>query len=56
MLPPRRQPTNQHHQRNLAQNKWPKWWLQSFLAGVETLVLGARDDAGMVTDVRALGL
>jgi len=36
--------------------KWPKWWIQSFLAGVETIVLGGRDDAGMLTEVTRISV
>eukprot|EP00983_Pelagomonas_calceolata_P031454 986537-Pelagomonas_calceolata.AAC.5 len=29
--------------RTLYAHKYPKWWLQSFLAGVPELILGGRD-------------
>lgn len=32
-------------------DKHPRWWLQSFLAGVTTLVLGARNHTGQLLKV-----
>ncbi|KAI8429928.1 hypothetical protein MSG28_000398 [Choristoneura fumiferana] len=32
--------------------KTKKWWCQSFLAGVNTLVCGVRDDAGIVKELK----
>jgi hypothetical protein len=32
--------------------KHPRWWLQSFLGGVATLVLGARNHTGQLLKVR----
>lgn len=29
---------------NLARNQYPKWWLQSFLAGIGKIIVGSRDD------------
>ncbi|KAI3430830.1 hypothetical protein D9Q98_009241 [Chlorella vulgaris] len=43
-----RMPQHPGQQRTLYRHKHPKWWLQSFLAGVPRLALGARDDEGMV--------
>jgi RAI1 like PD-(D/E)XK nuclease len=31
--------------------KHPRWWVQSFLAGVDTLVLGGRDHNGQLLKV-----
>ena len=39
-----RLPQHPQQQRSLYRFKHPKWWLQSFLAGVPRLALGARDD------------
>lgn len=39
-----KQPAHAGQQRNVYRFKHPKWWLQSFLAGVPRLVLGARDE------------
>jgi len=47
-------PTHRGQHRTLYQIKHAKWWLQSHLAGVEHLLLGARDDAGMVTALHAV--
>jgi RAT1-interacting protein len=43
-----RQPQHRGQWRTLYRLKHPKWWLQSHLAGVPALVLGARDDGGIV--------
>jgi RAT1-interacting protein len=32
----------------------PKWWLQSYLAGVQALLLGARDNNGIVHEIHAI--
>lgn len=37
-------PQHPGQQRTLHRHKHPKWWLQSFLAGVPRLALGGRDD------------
>ena len=29
-----------------------KWWLQSFLLGVETIICGFRDDDGIVREIK----
>jgi RAT1-interacting protein len=34
--------------------KHPRWWLQSYLAGVSTLVLGGRDKQGKLLKVGAV--
>ena len=52
---PHTSPSRLHHvpkirERNLAQ-RFSKWWVQSFLAGVATMVVGGRDDKGMLTEV-----
>lgn len=39
-----REPQHVGHWKSIHRHKHPKWWLQSFLAGVPALVLGARDD------------
>lgn len=36
-------------------DKYPRWWIQSYLAGVPTLVAGARDRAGKLLSVRERG-
>ncbi|KAG2434870.1 hypothetical protein HYH02_012070 [Chlamydomonas schloesseri] len=41
------------HER-LLRDKYPRWWLQSYLAGVPTLVLGGRDRAGVLREVTRL--
>ncbi|GAB4819664.1 hypothetical protein N2152v2_006710 [Parachlorella kessleri] len=41
-------PQHPKQQLTLHRNKHPRWWLQSFLAGVPALALGARDDQGLV--------
>jgi len=28
-----------------------KWWIQSFIVGIPTILCGYRDDNGMVTDL-----
>ena len=40
-----REPSRPQQWRNIHRFRHPKWWLQSFLAGVPRLALGARDDA-----------
>lgn len=39
-----RKPSHPQQWRTVHRYKHPKWWLQSFLAGVPRLALGARDD------------
>lgn len=39
-----RLPSRPQQERSIHRFKHPKWWLQSFLAGVPRLALGARDD------------
>eukprot|EP00955_Chlamydomonas_euryale_P065491 359252-Chlamydomonas_euryale.AAC.6 len=39
-------------EQQLAQ-KYPRWWIQSFLAGIPTIVLGMRDGNGMLNNVGA---
>ena len=43
-------PNPKVRERNLAQ-KFRKWWVQSFLAAVPTIVVGGRDDAGKLIQV-----
>ena len=43
-----KQPQHRGQWRTQHRLKHPKWWLQSHLAGVPALVLGARDDSGIV--------
>ena len=31
-----------------------KWWAQSFIVGIPTILCGYRDDHGMVTDLETL--
>jgi len=40
--------------RTLYAHKYPKWWLQSFLAGVPELILGGRDSQGFLTEVQRI--
>ena len=42
------EPLHRGQWRTLYALKHPKWWIQSFLAGVTALVLGQRDDEGIV--------
>lgn len=35
--------------------KHPRWWVQSYLAGVPTMVLGGRDQGGNLIKVRVVG-
>jgi RAT1-interacting protein len=46
-----RQPTHRGQWRTMYKHRHPKWWVQSFLAGVTHLVLGFRDDGGVVQQV-----
>lgn len=39
-----RKPSHPQQWRTVHRYKHPKWWLQSFLAGVPRLALGARDE------------
>ncbi|KAK9828456.1 hypothetical protein WJX72_000086 [[Myrmecia] bisecta] len=43
-----RTPTTQQQDENLKAFKYPRWWLQSYLAGVPRIAVGGRDDAGML--------
>ena len=43
-------PNPKVRERNLAQ-KFRKWWVQSFLAAVPTIVVGGRDDTGKLIQV-----
>lgn len=43
-----RLPKHPRQQQSQYRFKHPKWWLQSFLAGVTTLGLGGRDDEGRI--------
>jgi hypothetical protein len=38
-------------QRTLVHFKWCKWWLQSWLAGVPTIVAGERTEDGQLVNV-----
>lgn len=39
---------------NFSNEKALKWWLQSYLIGIEIVVVGLRDDEGHVRDIRQL--
>lgn len=47
-------PVRQAQEKNHVRNHYPKWWIQSFLGGVDTLVAGARDDVGKLVEVQHL--
>ena len=49
-----KQPAHAGAWRTLYRSRHPKWWLQSHLAGVTQLLLGARDDQGVVRAVHAV--
>lgn len=44
-------PQHAGQEARMYEDKYPRWWLQSFLAGVPTLVLGGRDGSGMLQKV-----
>lgn len=39
---------------NMLRYRYPKYWLQSFLAGVPTIVVGIRSNAGILMNVKTL--
>lgn len=39
---------------NLIQSKYRNWWCQSVLANVSKIIVGARNDGGIVTDISEL--
>lgn len=47
-------PAHRGQHRTLYKIKHAKWWLQSHLAGVPELLLGVRDDAGVVSALHAV--
>ncbi|PNW80989.1 hypothetical protein CHLRE_07g338400v5 [Chlamydomonas reinhardtii] len=47
-------PLGERAHERLLRDKYPRWWLQSYLAGVPTLVLGGRDRGGVITEVSRL--
>ena len=49
-----KRPLSAHDIEKYERYKLLKFWLQSFLAGVPTIVIGFRDDAGNVVDLKAL--
>lgn len=49
-------PTNKHAEARIYGQKHPRWWVQSFLAGVPTLVLGGRDGRGMLHKVHKVAV
>lgn len=46
-----RLPQTAQQTRNLMQFKYPRWWVQSWLAGVPRIAAGARDDQGQLLQV-----
>lgn len=46
--------TENHKLRNMYKYRFPKYWLQSFYAGVPTIMLGLRSKDSIVTDVNKL--
>eukprot|EP01026_Neomeris_dumetosa_P033031 TRINITY_DN26274_c0_g2_i1.p3 TRINITY_DN26274_c0_g2~~TRINITY_DN26274_c0_g2_i1.p3 ORF type:complete len:174 (-),score=21.59 TRINITY_DN26274_c0_g2_i1:19-540(-) len=46
-----RMPQSRDKYRNMVRNKHTRWWLQSWIAGVPRLVLGGRDDAGILRQI-----
>ncbi|KAL0053458.1 hypothetical protein WJX82_005954 [Trebouxia sp. C0006] len=47
-------PANQWKANNIKKFKYPKWWLQSWLAGVPAVVAGARDKQGVLQSIEVL--
>ncbi|GIL82860.1 hypothetical protein Vretimale_8362 [Volvox reticuliferus] len=47
-------PQGERGSERLYREKYPRWWVQSFLAGVPTLVLGGRDRSGILQKVSRL--
>jgi RAT1-interacting protein len=47
-------PENDSHWWTTYNLRHPKWWLQSYLAGVPALVLGARDKQGIVHEIHTV--
>ncbi|MEW5319798.1 MAG: hypothetical protein WDW38_010926 [Sanguina aurantia] len=47
-------PRHKAAEARLARNKYPKWWVQSYLAGVPTLVAGGRTTEGRLEEVRTI--
>ncbi|CAF1350473.1 unnamed protein product [Rotaria sp. Silwood1] len=37
-------------------HKYARWWIQSFLAGIQTMIIGFRDDNGIVNKVSPLNI
>jgi RAT1-interacting protein len=37
-------------------HKYAKWWIQSFLTGIQTMIIGFRDDNGIVNKVSPLNI
>lgn len=48
-------PRHGKHVADMYSLKHPRWWVQSYLAGVPTLVLGGRDGGGSLVKVRVSG-
>ena len=47
-------PPHQGAWRTLWRHRHPKWWLQSHLAGTQKIVLGFRDDGGVIREIHPL--
>lgn len=45
---------NENARSNFIRHKLAKWWLQSFLAGIEDIVVGYRNSGGWLTDLSVL--
>ena len=49
-----RKPAHPGQKRTLYGLKYPKWWLQSYLVGVPSLILGARNEDGIVEEILSI--
>ena len=49
-------PSHARAEASIYSQKHPRWWVQSFLAGVPHLALGGRDDAGVLRRVRTVSV
>ncbi|XP_075264221.1 uncharacterized protein LOC142356142, partial [Convolutriloba macropyga] len=47
-------PTNQRQRNSLLRFKYPRWWMQSWFAGVTRLAVGNRDEQGMLHTIEVL--
>jgi len=51
-----RKPSHPGQLNTLYRFKYLKWWLQSFLVGIPTVIVGWRDDAGIVHEVEDINV